>query len=195
MTERDRAGELLYDGSPRCPTCPPRSRTSCIVGGCENPQPDRAPELALAEAGMRSIARSATHPLARTGAIEAIRDDVVLIMQEYDRRGELLAALMDGLSPWLRDGEPPAPGDDEIRASVDQMNEDFTEASNGWALGKAALDRSQAVVDAARALVEGWSERRIKPRVELDERWVSPQLDQRLDALAREVHALEGEQS
>jgi len=29
--------EKLYDGSDRCPTCPPRSHASCVVGGCENP--------------------------------------------------------------------------------------------------------------------------------------------------------------
>lgn len=84
------------------------------------------------------------------------RIDEVLpaFVAEYDRRGALLAALMDGLSPWLRDGEPPAPGDDEIRASVEQMNDDFTEASNGWAITKADLARALPVVEAAGALVE-----------------------------------------
>jgi hypothetical protein len=105
------------------------------------------------------------------------------LVRLYDRRGALLAALMDGLSPWLRDGEPPTPDDDEIRASVEQMNDDFTEASNGWALARADLARALPVVEAAERVVADWSDS------DLDDNSDHP-LWNRLDALAR---ALKGE--
>lgn len=54
---------------------------------------------------------------------------------------------------------------------------------------RAALDRQSAVVEAARALVERWAEIDVHTV-----RHMSPAFSPLLDALAREVRALESEQ-
>lgn len=78
---------------------------------------------------------------------------------------ELRAEVVRGLSPWLRDGEPPEPDDSEVMAAVECVVGDHTDAANGLAAALAdighlnnVLERLRAVAVAARD-VRDWSVR------------------------------------
>lgn len=92
------------------------------------------PELAEAELGMRSIVSHPTHPLVKTGAIAAIKDDVRRIMAEYDRRGEI----MDLLDTTL----------DQVRAQLLDVLEHSAFVPN------AELSRLRRIESAASALID-----------------------------------------